>query len=234
MDDPAASATLELAETHFAAGRLAEAEKLFRRVLDEGVDGGRVLHFLGYIARQNGDLEAAADSYVTAVALDGANGQLHSNLAEVQRALGQLEAAVGSYRRAAALAPDEAVIHYNLGTLVHQLHREDDAVDSLLRAVAIRPETIEITRSIVVTSAAVSAKSTSMRLWSRTDTAAAHLAGALGKSTWLMLPLGPDYRWMLGRDDCPWYPIMRLFRQPALHAWEPVVGTIMQCLDAGR
>ncbi len=64
------------------------------------------------------------------------------------------------------------------------------------------------------------------------DTAAAHLAGALGKPTWLLLPVGPDYRWMLERTDCPWYPTMRLFRQPALHDWQSVVGRVIHCLDA--
>jgi hypothetical protein len=45
------------------------------------------------------------------------------------------------------------------------------------------------------------------------DTSVAHLAGALGSATWLLLPYTPDYRWLLDRDDSPWYPTMRLFRQ---------------------
>jgi hypothetical protein len=45
------------------------------------------------------------------------------------------------------------------------------------------------------------------------DTSVAHLAGALGRSTWILLPYAPDYRWLLDRDDSPWYPTVRLFRQ---------------------
>ena len=55
------------------------------------------------------------------------------------------------------------------------------------------------------------------------DTSIAHLAGALGRRCWLLLPFAPDWRWMLDRDDTPWYPAMRLFRQSHLHDWSSVV-----------
>ena len=45
------------------------------------------------------------------------------------------------------------------------------------------------------------------------DTSVAHLAAALGRPTWILLPYRPDYRWLLDRDDSPWYPTARLFRQ---------------------
>jgi tetratricopeptide (TPR) repeat protein len=63
------------------------------------------------------------------------------------------------------------------------------------------------------------------------DTAVAHLAGALGKPVWTLLPFVPDWRWMLNREDSPWYPTMRLFRQPSLGDWESVITKILNELQ---
>lgn len=64
------------------------------------------------------------------------------------------------------------------------------------------------------------------------DTSIAHLAGALGKPTWVLLPHVPDMRWLLDRDDSPWYPgVMRLFRQPQGGEWDAVVTTVCAAMD---
>lgn len=66
------------------------------------------------------------------------------------------------------------------------------------------------------------------------DTAVAHLAGALGVPVWLALPFVPDWRWLLHRSDSPWYPTMRLFRQTSPGDWAGVFGRISKELEAHR
>ena len=58
------------------------------------------------------------------------------------------------------------------------------------------------------------------------DNSTVHMAGALGKPVWTLLPFAPDWRWMLDREDSPWYPTMRLFRQPAPGDWESVIAKV--------
>jgi ADP-heptose:LPS heptosyltransferase len=59
------------------------------------------------------------------------------------------------------------------------------------------------------------------------DTAVAHLAGAMGKQVWVLLPFIPDWRWLLDREDSPWYPTMRLFRQKRAGDWEEPIQRIV-------
>ena len=63
------------------------------------------------------------------------------------------------------------------------------------------------------------------------DTAVAHLAGALGIPVWVLVPFAPDWRWLLDREDSPWYPTMWLVRQPRLRDWQTVFERITAALE---
>lgn len=66
------------------------------------------------------------------------------------------------------------------------------------------------------------------------DTAVAHLAGGLGVPVWILLPYAADWRWLVGREDSPWYPSARLFRQAEPLAWEPVLERVAREFLAWR
>jgi len=61
-------------------------------------------------------------------------------------------------------------------------------------------------------------------------TSPAHLAGAMARPVWVVLPFMPDYRWLMQRPDTPWYPTMRLFRQTAPNNWGPVMSELVAAL----
>ena len=64
------------------------------------------------------------------------------------------------------------------------------------------------------------------------DTAAAHLAGAMGKPVWVLLPRVPDFRWLLDRATSPWYPRARLFRKGQADTWDAVIAAVAAELAA--
>ncbi|MGJ4888329.1 tetratricopeptide repeat protein [Bradyrhizobium sp. HKCCYLRH3099] len=116
------------------------------------------------------------------------------------------------------------------------LQKEPRAADKI--ELAARDDIIDLTSDIsdfVDTAALIDA----LDLVITVDTSVAHLAGAMGKPTWIMLPYTPDYRWLLDRDDSPWYPSVRLFRQDARRDYVDVVTRVRDALtwlmaDAAR
>jgi ADP-heptose:LPS heptosyltransferase len=64
------------------------------------------------------------------------------------------------------------------------------------------------------------------------DTAVVHLAGAMGKPVWILLPFSPDFRWLIERADSPWYPSARLFRQKRIGDWDDVIERVRDALNS--
>jgi hypothetical protein len=63
------------------------------------------------------------------------------------------------------------------------------------------------------------------------DTSVLHLTGAMGREAWGLVPYAPDWRWMLGRDDSPWYPTVRLFRQTQPRSWVEPLEAVVSALE---
>jgi ADP-heptose:LPS heptosyltransferase len=98
---------------------------------------------------------------------------------------------------------------------------------SLQKGLPPPPRVIDLAADFVETAAAMQ----HLDLVISVDTSVAHLAGALGKPVWTLLTFAPDYRWFLDREDSPWYPTMRLFRQPAPGDWPSVLERVAQALE---
>ena len=108
------------------------------------------------------------------------------------------------------------------------LQKDASADDNALLA---RSEVIDLTEELT-DFAETSALISCLDLVISVDTSVAHLAGALGRPVWTLLPYAPDYRWLLERDDSPWYPTMRLFRQTASRNWADVIARVRGELGA--
>jgi hypothetical protein len=123
----------------------------------------------------------------------------------------------------AALLPVLAVPGVSFVSVQNQVRPADRAVASQLPALkTFGAELDEFSENAALISA--------VDLVIAVDTMAAHLAGALGKPVWVMLPFMPDWRWLQDRRDTPWYPAARLFRQPAPGDWTKVIADVADAL----
>jgi len=125
---------------HQQAGRLSDAERGYRRILELEPRNANALHLLGMIGFQTGRNAMAVDLIEQAIAIEGGNAQFHLNLGNLQQARGDLEAAIASYRRALALHPNSAAAWSNLGEALKSQGKLEEAAASLERALALEPQ----------------------------------------------------------------------------------------------
>ncbi len=122
------------------AGRLREAEPLYRYVLERQPDHSDALHFLGVIAQQIGDPESALHLIQRAIRQSPDSAPYHNNLGEAQRALGLIDDAAASYRRALELDPGFSTAHNNLANVLADAGAREEALAGYDRAAEFEPD----------------------------------------------------------------------------------------------
>ncbi len=127
------------ARGHHKAGRLPDAERLYRQILAADPRHAGSLHLLGLIAEQLGRHQVAAELIGKAIAVDGRIPVFHYHLASAQHSLGRLREAESSYRKAIALRPDYLEAHNNLGLALKDQGRPDEAAICFEKALALNP-----------------------------------------------------------------------------------------------
>lgn len=130
---------LQHALGHHRAGRLAEAEMLYRQILEADPRHADSLHLAGMIAHQRGQQDIAVSMIRQAIAIQPNVAAFHSNLGSVLQAQGGIEEAAACFTRALSLQPDWAEVHSNLGNVLQSLGRLEEAVAHQQRALALNP-----------------------------------------------------------------------------------------------
>jgi tetratricopeptide (TPR) repeat protein len=121
------------------AGRLSDAERGYRQILEIDAHHADSLHLLGMIEYQAGHLEAAISLICQAIRQNNKEASYYSNLGTVYHALGRLEEAAGCYQQAVILQPDLATAYYNLGTILQSQEKLDEAAICYERALFLQP-----------------------------------------------------------------------------------------------
>lgn len=137
------AAALQIAVEHQEAGRLTQAEAIYRRLLQAVPDHPDALHLLGLMAHEAGKHEIAIELIGKALTFMPEFAEAHNNLGNALLAQGRSNEAVASYRRALIFKPDYAEAHYNLGNALKSQSRPEEALASYRRALAFKPDYAE-------------------------------------------------------------------------------------------
>jgi tetratricopeptide (TPR) repeat protein len=133
------------------AGRLAEAEQLYRQVLARDSGNADALHLLGVVTHQKGHPDLAIDLIRRAIAINPLEASFHANLGVSFKELGRQDEAIASYRAAIRLRPEQPDAHNSLGNALAGSGRSDEALDSYRTAIALRPDYAEAHYNLGVT-----------------------------------------------------------------------------------
>jgi len=173
--------------------------------------------------------EEALKGFDRALAIDPQGAADWVNRGVLLQELGRHDKALASYDKALALAPLAEIP----GVRLISLQKGEPAGEIAQVAFGAKIESPldpgDLSAQGLLDTAALTANLDAVV---SIDSMPAHLAGALGKPVALALPYVPDWRWLLDRDDTPWYPTMRLYRQDAARDWAPVFARIADALRA--
>jgi tetratricopeptide (TPR) repeat protein len=143
MPSSLAQDLVNAALAHHRAGRLDDAERMYREVLEVDPNHADATHLLGMIAFQTGRLDLAVETIRKAIAAHPAAASYHSNLGNVLQAQDKLDEAAASYRQALTLRPGLPETHVNLGNVLRELGDVDGALAAFRRAIALKPDLAE-------------------------------------------------------------------------------------------
>ncbi len=219
----------ELSLTGFGllrAERYLEAQICCQQALALDPNHADSLHLMGLLSIQSQQYDHAVEWISRAIRRDPRPEFLVS-LGRTLQFQGRHEDALKTFDKAVQLKPDDAELWKNLGNALVDVKRPQDALLSFQQALKLVDLTADLT-DFVETAALISC----LDLVITVDTSVAHLAGALGRPTWILLPYLPDFRWLLDRDDSPWYPTVRLFRQGASRSYTDVIDRVRTELAA--
>jgi predicted O-linked N-acetylglucosamine transferase (SPINDLY family) len=131
---------LAIALEHHQAGRLQDAEPIYRQILAAVPNEPTTIHLLGVLVYQQGQLDVAVELISRAIALQPTDGAFHNSLGNVFTAQAKLDEAVACYRRAVELLPDYAVAYYNLANIWKAQAKPDEAIAAYRRALELMPD----------------------------------------------------------------------------------------------